>query len=127
VLNVGSMNAYCGQRDLPACSMSKGAMTRMTRNLSDALGPQRIRVNQVNPGWTLTENEHALRVAEGFPEDWPERLPEWTAPSGRLLLPEEIAALVALFMSDRVGPVSGTVADAHQFPMIGRNPMKTTD
>lgn len=126
VVNVGSVNAHCGQRDLLVYSMSKGAMTTMTRNLSDTYGPQRIRVNQVNPGWTLTENEHALRMREGFPADWPERLPTWSAPSGRLLLPEEIAAIVALFMSDRVGPVSGTVLDAQQFPMIGRNPSKDT-
>ncbi len=126
VVNVGSVNAHCGQRDLLAYSMSKGAMTTMTRNLSDTFGPERIRFNQVNPGWTLTDNEYALRMAEGFPADWPQRLPAWTAPSGRLLRPEEIAAIVALFMSERVGPVSGTVLDAHQFPMIGRNPSKET-
>jgi NAD(P)-dependent dehydrogenase (short-subunit alcohol dehydrogenase family) len=127
VVNVGSVNAHCGQRDLLTYSMSKGAMTTMTRNLSDALGPERIRVNQVNPGWTLTENEHALRVREGFPDDWPTRLPLWTAPSGRMIAPAEIAAIVALFLSDRVGPISGTVLDAHQFPMIGRTPMKSAD
>lgn len=125
VVNVGSVNAHCGQRDLLAYSMSKGALTTMTRNLSDTLGPQHVRVNQVNPGWTLTENEYALRVREGLPEDWPSRLPVGTAPSGRLIAPEEIAAIVALFMSDKVGPISGTVLDAHQYPMIGRNPPKT--
>jgi NAD(P)-dependent dehydrogenase (short-subunit alcohol dehydrogenase family) len=126
VVNVGSVNAHCGQRDLLAYSMSKGAMTTMTRNLSDVLGPEGIRVNQVNPGWTLTEAEHALRVSEGFPEDWPARLPVTTAPSGRLIAPEEIAQIITLFMSDRVGPISGTVLDAQQYPMIGRNPMKST-
>jgi NAD(P)-dependent dehydrogenase (short-subunit alcohol dehydrogenase family) len=127
VVNVGSVNAHCGQRDLLAYSMSKGAMTTMTRNLSDALGPEGIRVNQVNPGWTLTEAEHALRVKEGFPPDWPTRLPVWTAPSGRLIAPEEIAEIITLFMSERVGPISGTVLDAQQYPMIGRNPMKSTN
>lgn len=126
VVNVGSVNAHCGQRDLLAYSMSKGAMTTMTRNLADALGLERVRINQVNPGWTLTENEHALRVREGFPDDWASRLPAWTAPSGRLIVPDEVASIVELFMSDRIGPISGTVLDAHQFPMIGRNPMKST-
>ncbi len=126
VVNIGSVNAHSGQRDLLVYSMTKGAMTTLTRNLSDALGPQGVRLNQINPGWTLTENERRLKIAEGFPEDWPERLPAWTAPSGRLILPEEIAAIAALFLSDRVGPISGTVLDAHQFPMIGRNPPKHT-
>ena len=49
-----------------------------------------------------------------------------TAPSGRLIAPREIAAIVALFLSDRVGPISGTVLDAAQHPMIGRNPTKRT-
>jgi NAD(P)-dependent dehydrogenase (short-subunit alcohol dehydrogenase family) len=126
VVNVGSVNAHCGQRDLLLYSMSKGALTTLTRNLSDVLGPDRITVNQVNPGWTLTENEYELKVREGLPADWPSRLPVWTAPSGRLIAAEEIASIVALFMSDRIGPISGTVLDAQQFPMIGRNPTKVT-
>lgn len=121
VVNIGSVNAHCGHADLLPYSMSKGALTTMTRNLSDALAAERIRVNQVNPGWVLTEGEHALRVREGFPEDWPTRLPAHAVPSGRLLAPEEIAAVVALFMSERVGPISGTVLDAHQYPVIGRS------
>jgi NAD(P)-dependent dehydrogenase (short-subunit alcohol dehydrogenase family) len=126
VVNVGSVNAHCGQEDLLAYSMSKGAMTTMTRNLSDALGSERIRVNQVNPGWVLTEGEYALRVREGFPADWPSRLPAATVPSGRLIAPEEIAEIVALFMSGRIGPISGTVLDAHQYPVIGRSAPKVT-
>lgn len=126
VVNIGSVNAHCGSRDLLGYSMSKGALTTMTRNLSDALGRERVRVNQVNPGWTLTEGEYALRVREGFPVDWPDRIPPGTLPWDRLLAPEEIAAIAVLFLSDRVGPVSGTVLDAHQYPMIGHNPPRVT-
>lgn len=126
VVNIGSVNAHCGERNLLAYAMSKGALTTLTRNLSDALGAERIRVNQINPGWTLTENEYALKIREGLPEDWPTRLPKNEAPSGRLIAPEEIAAIAALFLSEAVGPISGTVLDAGQFPMIGRNPPKET-
>jgi NAD(P)-dependent dehydrogenase (short-subunit alcohol dehydrogenase family) len=124
VLNIGSINAYCGERNLLAYSMSKGALTTLTRSLSDALGVERIRINQINPGWTLTENEYALKMREGLPEDWPRRLSRNDAPYGRLIAPEEIAEIAALLLSDKVGPISGTVLDAEQFPMIGRNPFR---
>jgi NAD(P)-dependent dehydrogenase (short-subunit alcohol dehydrogenase family) len=46
------------------------------------------------------------------------------APAGRIFRPEEIAAWVALFLSEESGPVSGAVIDVEQYPMIGRNPPK---
>ena len=39
VLNIGSVNAYCGEPNLLAYSISKGALMTLTRNLADALGP----------------------------------------------------------------------------------------
>jgi NAD(P)-dependent dehydrogenase (short-subunit alcohol dehydrogenase family) len=56
--------------------------------------------------------------------DWPEHLPALFAPAGRIFRPEEIAAWVALFLSEESGPVSGAVIDVEQYPMIGRNPPK---
>ena len=63
----------------------------MTRNLADTLGPERVRVNQLNVGWTLTENEYRTKIDDGLPPDWPDQLPHYAAPSGKLLLPEDIA------------------------------------
>ncbi|ECJ4507840.1 TPA: SDR family NAD(P)-dependent oxidoreductase [Salmonella enterica subsp. salamae] len=36
VVNIGSINAYCGQPDLLGYSLSKGALQTMTRNLAGA-------------------------------------------------------------------------------------------
>ena len=58
VLNIGSVNAYSGEPNLFAYSVSKGALMTMTRNLGDTLHRENgVRVNQINPGWVLTETE----------------------------------------------------------------------
>lgn len=126
VVNIGSVNAWCGERNLFSYAISKGALLTLTRNLGDALGARGIRVNQINPGWVLTENEVRIKRAEGLPEDWPNRLPVDTAPSGTLIDPDEIASTVCFLLSDRAPRISGTVLDYEQYPVIGRNPPKTT-
>ena len=97
----------------------------MTRNLGDTLMREGgVRVNQVNPGWVLTENEQARKREQGMAEDWPAHLSKTFAPSGRIFSPDEIAAAVILFISTEVGPTTGTVFEMEQYPMIGRNPPK---
>lgn len=124
VLNIGSINAYCGEPNLLAYSISKGGLMTMTRNLADAHAAEQIRINQLNVGWTLTENERRLRQAEGLAEGWETRLPVAYAPAGRLFRPEEVAAHAVFWLSDAAGPVSGAVVDLEQRPVIGRNPDK---
>ena len=122
VLNIGSVLAHCGQSTLLAYSVSKGGLMTLTRNLADSLGPRQIRINQLNVGWTLTENEYALKIADGLPANWPEILPLSTAPSGKLLTPEDVACSAIYWVSDESRPVSGTIAELEQYPIIGRFP-----
>ena len=124
VLNIGSINGYCGEKNQLAYSISKGGLMTLTRNLADAYGPQGIRVNQLNVGWTLTANEYELKRKEGLPEDWPAKISRTHAPSGRLLSPEDIAWAAVYFLSDEASLVNGSILDVEQFPLIGRNPVK---
>jgi NAD(P)-dependent dehydrogenase (short-subunit alcohol dehydrogenase family) len=125
VVNIGSVNAYSGEENLLPYSISKGALMTLSRNLGDSLHRGHgVRVNHINPGWVLTENERRYKQAEGMAEDWPAHLPPMFAPSGRIFRPEEIAATAALFLSAEFGPVSGAVIDLEQHPFIGRNPPK---
>ena len=127
VLNIGSVNAYSGEPNLLAYSISKGALMTMTRNLGDTLMREAgVRVNQINPGWVLTENETLRKREHGLAENWYEQIPAVYAPSGRILLPAEIAAAAIYWLSDDSGPISGQVVDLEQFPYIGRNPPKDT-
>jgi NAD(P)-dependent dehydrogenase (short-subunit alcohol dehydrogenase family) len=124
VLNIGSINAYCGERTYLIYSISKGGLTTLTRNLADAHGTERIQINQLNVGWTLTPNEFALKLTDGMPEDWPTKIPRSAAPSGRIHTPDEIAMAAIYFLSDEAALISGSVLDVEQFPVIGRNPTK---
>jgi NAD(P)-dependent dehydrogenase (short-subunit alcohol dehydrogenase family) len=124
VLNIGSINGYCGERTMLAYSICKGALMTLTRNLADAHGAEGIRVNQLNVGWTLTPNELALKKKEGLPEDWPSKLPKTFAPSGRLLSPKDVAWAAVYFLSDEASLINGAILDVEQFPLIGRNPPK---
>jgi NAD(P)-dependent dehydrogenase (short-subunit alcohol dehydrogenase family) len=133
VLNIGSVLAHCGQANLLAYSMSKGALMTMTRNLADALGTDRVRVNQLNVGWTLTENEYQVKLGDGLGEGWPDRLPAYAVPMGRLLMPEDIAVAAVYWVGRESFPVTGTVAELEQYPLIGRytnhegDPLKQQD
>jgi NAD(P)-dependent dehydrogenase (short-subunit alcohol dehydrogenase family) len=120
IVNIGSVNAHAGQPDLAVYSVSKGALTTMTRNLADALSPEGIRINQLNPGWVLTETEIRTQKALGKPDDWYERVPPLWAPTGRPLSPEAVAKHVLFWLSDQSAPVTGQVYDVDQVPYLGR-------
>ena len=125
VLNIGSVNAYSGEPNLLAYSVSKGGLMTLTRNLGDTLHRENgIRVNQINPGWVLTETERQRKKDHGLAEDWYKDLPSVYAPSGRILSPKEIAAAAVYWLSDESGPISGQVLDLEQYPFVGRNPPK---
>lgn len=125
VLNIGSINAWCGEPDLLAYSISKGGLMTMSRNLGDTLFREHgIRVNQINPGWVLTEREIVDKSKQGMKSDWYKDLPDIFAPAQRIFSPEEIASAAIYLLSDECGPVSGQVMELEQFPMIGRNPPK---
>lgn len=121
IVNIGSINAYCGAPFLLIYSMSKGALMTMTRNLGDTLSVDNIRVNQLNVGWTYTDSEIEIQRQAGAPDDWHEKISKTAAPSGKLLQPGDVASHAAFWLSDKSAPVSGTVLEVEQFPVIGRN------
>jgi NAD(P)-dependent dehydrogenase (short-subunit alcohol dehydrogenase family) len=97
----------------------------MTRNLGDVLPRTHgVRVNQINPGWVLTEREIAHKKQQGLSENWYEEIPAMYAPSGRILWPSEIAVAAVYWLADESGPISGQVIDLEQHPLLGRNAPK---
>ena len=121
IVNIGSINAYVGLPQLGPYSVSKGGLMTMTKNAALALGRYRIRVNQLNVGWTLTEGEDAVQRSDGKGPDWLKEAVK-TRPFGRLLLPADIANAAAYFASDDSAVVSGAVIDVEQFPLGGLEP-----
>jgi NAD(P)-dependent dehydrogenase (short-subunit alcohol dehydrogenase family) len=127
VLNIGSVNAFSGEPNLFAYSVSKGGLMTMTQNLGDTLFRENgVRVNQINPGWVLTENETIRKREHGLADDWYKDLPNVYAPAGRIIWPREIAAAAIYWLSDECGPISGQIMTLEQYPFIGRNPPKDT-
>jgi len=116
VVNIGSILAYVGEPKLGAYSVSKGGLMTFTRNAASLLNRDRIRVNQINVGWTLTEGERRVkREQEGKGDEWVEQAVA-TRPFGRLLAPIDIAFAAAYFASSESECVTGSVLDLEQYP-----------
>jgi len=114
IINIGSGNGYFGLKRLLPYSASKGALMTFTKNLSNYLTQYRIRVNQINPGWTRTEGEsHLLGVVEGRGENWLDEVVK-TRPFGRMLEPADIARAVLFLATNEM--ISGAVLDCEQQP-----------
>jgi NAD(P)-dependent dehydrogenase (short-subunit alcohol dehydrogenase family) len=116
IVNIGSINAYVGMSNLGPYSVSKGGLMTMTRNAAAALRNYRIRVNQLNVGWTLTEGEERVQRLDGKGPDWLTDAIA-TRPFGRLLAPADIAFAAAYFASDDSALITGSVLDLEQFPL----------
>lgn len=62
IVNFGSISWKLGQGGMPAYTMAKAAVHGLTRGLARDLGPDRIRVNTLVPGWVMTERQLKLWV-----------------------------------------------------------------
>jgi NAD(P)-dependent dehydrogenase (short-subunit alcohol dehydrogenase family) len=59
IINMGSISAHIDVVDLPVYITAKAAIEGLTRTLARELGPYKIRVNCVIPGWIMTERQLA--------------------------------------------------------------------
>ncbi len=60
IINMGSVSWHVGQGGMPAYTTAKAAIEGLTRGLARDLGPDRIRVNCIIPGWIMTERQIQL-------------------------------------------------------------------
>jgi len=94
VINIGSGVTEITPPETVVYTATKGAVDSITRVLSKELGPKKIRVNSINPGFTETEGVHAIGVLES---DFGKQLLAQT-PLGRIGQPRDIAQ-VAVFLA----------------------------
>ncbi|NKB50226.1 MAG: SDR family oxidoreductase [Alphaproteobacteria bacterium] len=73
IINFGSNSWMEGQGGMPVYTTSKAGVHGMTRAFARDLGPHRIRVNTVVPGWVMTERQKALWVTPEAMEKHMER------------------------------------------------------
>ena len=89
----------------------RAAVTGLARTLANEFGAEGITVNNVCPGYTLTErlDELADKLAGDAGVAREEILKRWSSqiPLGRVARPEEFAALVAFLVSERASYING--------------------
>ena len=89
----------------------RAAVTGLARTLANEFGRDGITVNNVCPGYTLTErlDELAAKQAQGAGLSREKIFERWSSqvPLGRLARPEEFAALVAFLVSERASYING--------------------
>lgn len=117
IVNVSSIGARLPAAGPVAYNVAKAGLTAFGKALAEEYGPRGVRVNTVSPGpvrtaiWESPDNFGA-RLAEGFgvPHDeFLTRVPEVMGmTTGRLIEPEEVAALVAFLLSDAASSVTGS-------------------
>jgi NAD(P)-dependent dehydrogenase (short-subunit alcohol dehydrogenase family) len=60
IINLGSTSWHIANGGYPVYTTTKAAVSGLTRGLARDLGPYKIRVNTVTPGWVMTERQIKL-------------------------------------------------------------------
>lgn len=108
VTNMSSIAALVGLNDRAAYSAAKGAILSLTRAAAIDHIEEGVRVNCIAPG--TVDTPWVARITAGYddPEDAREKM-KARQPHGRLVSPEEIAAMAAYLASDEADSVVGAV------------------
>lgn len=114
IVNVISIAELGGQPYLAPYVAAKAGLAGITRNAAYAHRWDRIRINGLDIGWTLTEGEdETQRRFHGADDDWVEKAGA-AVPMGKLGQVDEIADTVVFLLSGRSGVVTGSVLDWDQ-------------
>jgi NAD(P)-dependent dehydrogenase (short-subunit alcohol dehydrogenase family) len=107
IVNVSSRGAFRGEPRSPAYGASKAAIIAFGQSLARALGPHRIAVTTVAPGWTDTDMAADTLAGPRGDEIRAE------SPLGRVAAAEDVARAVLYLASAEAEMASGTVIDVN--------------
>lgn len=103
VVNISSVVSTLAPAAASVYSSTKGAVDTITKSLAKELGPRKIRVNAINPGYVVTEGTKSAGL-EG--SDFEKQAVAET-PLGRAGKPEDIAPPVSFLASDDARWITG--------------------
>lgn len=95
IINLGSTSWHMAGGGYPVYTTTKAAVSGLTRGLARDLGPHRIRVNTVTPGWVMTQRQVTLWLDEAG-----ERLIDQSQCLPGRLQPWHIARIVLFLAAD---------------------------
>ena len=95
IVNMSSVSFLLGQGGMPVYLTAKSAVVGLTRALARDLGPHKIRVNALFPGWIMTERQIKLWLT---PESEAEMLKGQCIPDK--LFPPDIARMTLWLSAD---------------------------
>jgi NAD(P)-dependent dehydrogenase (short-subunit alcohol dehydrogenase family) len=99
IVNMASEVAFSGSPGLAHYVTSKAAVIGLTRVLARELGPDRIRVNALAPGFIPTEGSVTMTAAANYDVS--------ATPLGRLGQPADLLGALAFLISDESAFVTG--------------------
>lgn len=106
ITNISSIAALVGIRDRAAYSAAKGGILALTRAAAIDHIEEGVRVNCIAPG--TVDTPWVQRITEGYDDPEAARAAmRARQPHGRLVTPEEIAAMAVYLSSDDAGSVVG--------------------
>jgi 3-oxoacyl-[acyl-carrier protein] reductase len=103
VINVSSVVSTNPGPGMAVYASTKAALDSLTRVLAQELGPRKIRVNSLSPGFTETEGSHDLGI---FGTDTERQLVART-PLGRVGQPNDIGTVAVFLASDDASWITG--------------------
>ncbi|HEX3681979.1 MAG TPA: glucose 1-dehydrogenase [Bryobacteraceae bacterium] len=103
VVNISSVVSTLAPAAASVYSSTKGAVDTITKSLAKELGPRKIRVNAVNPGFVVTEGTQSAGIAGS---DFESQAVAQT-PLGRAGQPQDIALPVSFLASDDARWITG--------------------
>ncbi len=111
IINMTSISVKQPIDGLILSNTIRSGVVGFAKSLSNELAPYNITVNNVCPGYTLTDRVRNLAkaIAEKEGTTPEEVIKRWESqiPMGRLGTPQEFAALVAFLASERAGYITG--------------------
>jgi NAD(P)-dependent dehydrogenase (short-subunit alcohol dehydrogenase family) len=111
VINIGSMAGVRGAKYTSAYCASKHALMGLTRALAVEYAKKNVTVNAVNPGWVETDMftgaTAAISKSTGRSDEQAREALASQNAMGRIIQPEEVAALCVFLASDAAVSITG--------------------
>jgi len=102
IINFSSITFHIAPAEMTAYVASKGGIIAFTRSLARELGPRRIRVNTISPGWIMTE-----RQLKEFVDAKVKRMLRQVQCIPDLLQPEDVANVALFLASETSSGITG--------------------